>query len=189
MRFSSAEFPPANSRKSAPPFSSLQVRPCKSVLSGGTALRTGYSMRFLARATLFGFRLAPVVLLVYWILIFTGTHLPGSELKSIQVQDKVLHFGAFAGLAFLLAWSLPRWIADSIPGVAVAAAVALVYALLDEWTQGFVAHRTPSVGDLIADSLGTMCGLITYLALRAILYGILARSRDSASRLTQMPNT
>lgn len=147
-------------------------------------------MRFLARATVFGFRLAPIVLLVYWILIFTGTHLPGSELRSIQVQDKVLHFGAFAGLAFLLAWSLPRRIGGAIPGVAVAAAVALVYGAFDEWTQGFVARRVPSLGDLTADALGTVFGLVIYSGLRAMLYGLLARPRRSSSesRLGQAPN-
>src|SRR5690606_4244388 len=106
------------------------------------------------------------------------------------VQDKVMHFGAFAGLAFLLAWSLPRRIAGAIPGVVVAAAVALAYGMIDEWTQGFVAHRTPSVGDLVADALGTLFGLVTYLGLRATLHGILARPRrsPSASGLPQASN-
>ncbi|WP_164104134.1 VanZ family protein [Candidatus Laterigemmans baculatus] len=145
-------------------------------------------MRLLARATIFGFRLAPILLLVYWILIFTGTHLPGSELRSLHVKDKVLHFGAFAGLAFLLAWSLPRRIGGVVPGVLVAAAVALIYGVLDEWTQGFVSHRTPSLGDLLADALGTLFGLLAYLGLRAVLVGILERPRASQQNWTQAPH-
>ena len=147
-------------------------------------------MRFLARATIFGFRLAPIILLVYWILIFTGTHLPGSEVKSIEVHDKVLHFGAFAGLAFLLAWYLPRRIGRT-PGVVIAAGIAVVYAVLDEWTQGFIAHRTPSAGDLVADALGTMCGLSVYVVLRAMLSGVFSRRpgrRENDAALRQAPN-
>ena len=137
-------------------------------------------MRFFARATIFGFRLAPVLLIVYWISIFTGTHLPGSAVKSLHLQDKVLHFAAFAGLAFLLAWSLPRRIAGVIPGVAATAALATIYAVIDEWTQGFVAHRTPSFGDLVADALGITSGLIIYLVLRAVLYSWLDRPRAAS---------
>lgn len=138
-------------------------------------------MRFIARATIFGFRLAPMLLIVYWILIFTGTHLPGSSMKSVDVSDKLMHFGAFAGLSFLLAWSLPRRVAGAVPGVALTALVALAYAVIDEWTQGFVRNRSPSVGDFMADSLGIISGLIIYLTLRVFLY----RWADSGDRAAE----
>lgn len=127
-------------------------------------------MRFIARATIFGFRVAPALLVVYWILIFTGTHLPGSSIKSIDLSDKLMHFIAFTGLSFLLAWSLPRQVAGRISGLLLTALVALTYAVIDEWTQGFVVNRSPSVGDFVADSLGIAVGLVIYTTLRALLY-------------------
>ena len=137
-------------------------------------------MRFIARATIFGFRIAPVLLAVYWILIFTGTHLPGSSIKSVDISDKLMHFTAFAGLSFLLAWSLPRKVAGRISGLVLTALVALTYAVIDEWTQGFVANRSPSLGDFVADSLGIVVGLIVYSTLRALLYRC-ARGGDRAA--------
>lgn len=127
-------------------------------------------MRFIARATIFGFRIAPVLLAVYWILIFTGTHLPGSPIKSFDISDKLMHFTAFAGLSFLLAWSLPRQVAGRVSGLVLTALVALTYAVIDEWTQGFVVNRSPSLGDFVADSVGIAVGLIVYSTLRAFLY-------------------
>ncbi len=125
--------------------------------------------RFLFQATIFGFRLAPVLLVVYWILLFTGTHLPGSTIGSMRVSDKLLHFSAFAGLAFLLAWALPRRVAGGIPGVLLAAILTLIYAAIDEWTQGFVPRRNPDISDFFADALGMIAGLTVYFILRSLL--------------------
>ncbi|XZE51402.1 VanZ family protein [Planctomycetaceae bacterium SH139] len=125
--------------------------------------------RFLFQATIFGFRLAPVLLVVYWILLFTGTHLPGSAMGSFKVSDKLLHFSAFAGLAFLLAWALPRKVGGRIPGVAVAGILSVIYAAIDEWTQGFVPRRTPDISDFFADVLGMIVGLAVYFILRSLL--------------------
>lgn len=139
-------------------------------------------MRFIARATIFGFRIAPMLLVFYWILIFTGTHLPGSSVKSVGISDKLLHFGAFAGLSFLLAWSLPRKVAGRFSGLALTALVALSYAVVDEWTQGFVSRRSPSIGDFLADSLGIVSGLIIYLMLRVFLYRVADRDSHATEK-------
>lgn len=127
-------------------------------------------MQQLIKLTIFGFRLAPVLLVVYWIFLFTGTHLPGSAIKSMHFSDKVMHFSAFAGLAFLLAWSLPRQI-GRFPGLLVAASITLTYAVIDEYTQGFVPNRTPDVQDFVADALGMLFGFAAYLTLRWMIVG------------------
>lgn len=129
-------------------------------------------MQALVRATIFGFRLAPILLVIYWAMLFTGTHLPGSSFRGFHFNDKVMHFGAFAGLAFLLAWALPKSI-KRINGLVIAAILILAYAIFDEWTQGFVPNRSPDIHDFFADTLGMLTGFLAYLVLRTILFGML----------------
>ena len=69
----------------------------------------------------FARRAATVVLAVYWLTLVTATHWPLRFLprdKPLLASDKLLHFSAYAGLAFLLSmvvvsavlpsWSFPR---------------------------------------------------------------------------------
>lgn len=128
-------------------------------------------MRQIIQLTIFGIRLAPILLVVYWIMLFTGTHLPGSALKSLSYNDKLLHCGAFAGLAFLLAWALPKNLFGRIPSVLLAAIITMTYAVLDEWTQAFVPNRTPDFKDFVADCFGMLLGFAAYFVLRTLLFG------------------
>lgn len=136
-------------------------------------------MRSLLRATIFGFRLAPLLLAVYWVLLFTGTHLPGSTLRQMRFNDKLLHFSAYAGLAFLLAWAIPKKI-GGYSGLLFAGATVIAYAAIDELTQGFVPRRRPDLDDFIADLLGMTCGFIVYKLLRLLIFGRTPASRESA---------
>jgi VanZ family protein len=79
--------------------------------------------------------LATSVLLVYWAALAVGTHVPMSGHGTASYNDKLLHLGAYAGLAFLLccAWAVRRPL-----GVRAAAAIwgiCAVYAALDEMLQ------------------------------------------------------
>lgn len=111
-------------------------------------------------------RLASVVLLAYWALIFFGTHLPSARMPSLHASDKVYHCVAFAGLSFLLCWAIPssrvRW--GKI--LVLSAVVALSYAVLDEWTQQFIPGRTCDIWDVAADSVGVVLGLTSYSVAR-----------------------
>ena len=77
-----------------------------------------------------------VVLLVYLTALITGTHLPHPEkLIPIESNDKLLHFGAYFGLAFLMTtrlWTLRpvTWRAT----LAIGCLVALT-GVVDELTQ------------------------------------------------------
>ena len=126
-------------------------------------------MRQIVQLTIFGIRLAPILLVVYWIMLFTGTHLPGSALKSIKYNDKLLHCVAFAGLSFLLAWTLPKQLFGRIPSMVLAAVITMTYAVIDEWTQAFVPNRTPDFNDFVADCVGMLVGFAAYLTLRTLL--------------------
>gem|GEM_PF-785613 len=129
----------------------------------------GQIMEKIIRATIFGIRLAPILLVAYWIALFTGTHIPGATTPSLGINDKILHLVAFAGLAFLVSWALPRQIGKKIPGMLVAAVMILSYAIIDEWTQGFVPRRNPDLQDFVADATGMLLGFGAYLFLRTLL--------------------
>ncbi len=121
------------------------------------------------KTTLYGIRVATILLVIYWIAVFTATHLPKVGLPSYPNADKIAHFVAFSGLAFLMAWAIPtrrdrpRW------NVLVAAIVCLSYGAFDEFTQ-IPAGRTADIQDWFADCLGTTFGLTIYLISRAWLW-------------------
>lgn len=76
--------------------------------------------------------------------------------------DKVAHFGAYFVLGFLLAHATTRL--QRAPQVAIM--LGLVYGFLDEFHQSFVPGRDASVGDWVADALGTVLGVLLFLFVR-----------------------
>jgi VanZ family protein len=122
----------------------------------------------------------PVALLAgYWLLLFTGTHVP-PEFPGLPAEgwDKVVHFSSFAVLAGLLAiavrslWGrLPIWSA------VVVWLIVVSYAAGDEISQPFF-RRTCDIYDWRADACGAAVGL-------ALIYGwqLLqnARARDAVA--------
>ena len=105
-------------------------------------------------------KLSGLVLVVYWIGLFLGTHTPKVSGVDFSVMDKILHFGAYFGLSllFALAWSLRRPLVAR--GYAVLAMLLLAYGALDELLQIPVGRHCDPL-DWLADT----CGVITGLAL------------------------
>jgi VanZ family protein len=114
-------------------------------------------------------RLASLCLVGYWLVIFVGTHLPSSSLPRIGANDKLLHLGAFGGLAFLVAWALPTREGKTLQRALWTLGLVIAYAMLDELTQKFIPGRSCSLGDFIADAIGACMGLAAYFAAKAIL--------------------
>jgi VanZ family protein len=114
-------------------------------------------------------RIASFCLLAYWLLIFFGTHIPSSALPNLHWSDKILHLLAFAGLAFLMAWAIPKnglaWWRHLLSVVGI----TFVYSCLDELTQQFIPGRQCDIGDVVADMAGTLVGLVCYLSARQVL--------------------
>lgn len=106
-------------------------------------------------------RLTSSVLAVYWVAIFIATHLPGSSLPKLG-SDKVYHLAAFFGLSVLLSWVMSHKIAGAGSRALVVLAIAISYAIFDEWTQQFVPNRTPDLADAFADSCGAALGVIVF---------------------------
>ncbi|MBI5957052.1 MAG: VanZ family protein [Chloroflexi bacterium] len=76
------------------------------------------------------------------------------------VLKKAAHLLEYGVLSWLLyrAWSVQ--LGKRGPSVAIIAlAWAVGYALSDEWHQGFVANRHPSLWDVAADAVGALAAL------------------------------
>ena len=71
-------------------------------------------------------------------------------------EDKLVHAGLYAGLAFLVSLGMHRRIPPPNPSVQFWAPVvfASLYGVSDEFHQYFVPGRTPDIGDLCADAAG-----------------------------------
>jgi VanZ family protein len=131
----------------------------------------------LTRITVFGIRLATIVLVIYWIALFTGTHMPSPPRIGVRVSDKVHHFTAFFGLATLLYWVVPAR-RGPLRKVAFVMFVALTYAAVDESTQAFSPNRSVDLKDFFANSAGILAATLFYLVSRAIFVRFI-RGRDN----------
>jgi VanZ family protein len=108
-------------------------------------------------------RVRLVALMVYFVALFVATHLPprGGP-PSENHLDKVLHFVAYAMLAWLLAWAIGpptrmHWLKWSL---ALWLAVG-VYGAVEEFFQPMVG-RTCDWNDWWADLAGAGVGLLLY---------------------------
>ena len=98
-------------------------------------------------------RLLPWGLALYTAGLVTGTHLPPEIGPEPLIPDKVIHFGAYLGLAWLLGLTL----ASRGRRVWVAVPLLLVFGAVDELTQ-IPVGRTADVWDWLADAAGIMVG-------------------------------
>ncbi len=100
-----------------------------------------------------------ILLACYWVALAVATHVPSYDHAPSPPDnsDKLGHFVAFAGLAFLLLWSTAAATRRARPAWALA--IAAVYGGLDEWAQRFVPSRVPDVWDFLADVCGSLVGV------------------------------
>lgn len=101
-----------------------------------------------------------IVLASYWISMYVGTHLPRLPQAIAGQSDKLMHVGAYAGLAFLLAlWNGSR---GSLSMRRIGSLWLLVagYGVFDEVTQPLFG-RYAEFFDWTADIVGAAIGLGT----------------------------
>jgi len=130
-------------------------------------------------------RIASMMLAIYWLTLVTATHWPlkiPPPGQPILGKDKVLHFSAYAGLAFLfgLVATLRRRQAPTAALALVAALCAVLAGLADEVTQPLTG-RDFEWWDWLADSLGAAAGSV-FLFLAAWLLSASALGIYGASR-------
>jgi len=122
-----------------------------------------------------------IMLLVYWILLFLGTHLPSIDVGvAAPHHDKFLHVTAFTGLAVLLSWFVLGLKPVTKRSCFIILAVLLSYGAFDELTQLEVTGRTTDIWDFCADVLGSVLGLSCYLTATTVVRGLISQqSRPS----------
>ena len=96
--------------------------------------------------------------LVWAGVIVLATSIPTDRVpQQLTPFDKVIHFLMYFGLSGLMT----RWFVAARPylrAAATAVAIAMVFAAVDEWHQGFIPGRSPEFADWVADSIGAMVG-------------------------------
>lgn len=115
-------------------------------------------------------RVSTCAVLIYWATMLLGTHLPAPALPATPYSDKSLHFMAYAGLGFLLAWAWTTRRPFLWGGPLFALGVAAGYGVLDELTQSLIPGRSADVFDWVYDAAGTLAGIGVFL-----VAGVLAR--------------
>lgn len=95
-------------------------------------------------------------------VIFTLSSIPSLKWSFAPFDDFVLrklaHMGVYAVLTALLFWAFPKHTNRTRQAWLLAALLAGIYALSDEWHQTFVAGRHGSFRDVGIDTLGIAAG-------------------------------
>ncbi|MEM1353514.1 MAG: VanZ family protein [Planctomycetota bacterium] len=115
-----------------------------------------------------GVGLIRLILVIYWAGLAALTHWPRlladdlpppepTDLILLVQTDKLFHIGFFGTLNVLLIRARLFGSRHAMPGqLRLSTLVALGYAAIDEWTQGWSAERTVSAGDMLANALGIL---------------------------------
>ena len=106
-----------------------------------------------------------IVLVVYWMGIFTLTHIPAGKLPPVPVSDKIEHMTVYGVLGILLfaalhasGWSIRQAVIGTL-------GIGMVYGVIDELLQ-IPVNRTADVNDWFADVGGLAIAVIICLAVQ-----------------------
>lgn len=120
-----------------------------------------------------------LAVLVYWAAMTLGTHLPGPAAPDVPYSDKSLHFMAYAGLGFLLAWAWATRRPFLWGGPVFALLVAAGWGGLDEITQALIPGRDADVVDWLYDTAGTLTGIGSFLLLELFVRRMVGFGRSA----------
>ena len=103
------------------------------------------------------------LLVTYCILLFYGLFRPEAPPNPFELSDKLMHLLAFVALALSSRWAFARIAALPLWGGLFALALML------EWLQHLLQPvREFSQGDMLANVLGVLLGLIAWLVWQAL---------------------
>lgn len=75
---------------------------------------------------------------------------------------KCAHFFAYLVLGLVVLFAMRKMGKSGTKGILLALVVCVIYAISDEWHQGFIPGRTPKLMDIFIDSSGSLLGTILY---------------------------
>jgi VanZ family protein len=107
---------------------------------------------------------------LYWLAMFAATHLPFQTTPAGDPYslDKLQHITAFGIFSLLLCYAGSTFGVSAPPLYLGVIGLIAAYAAIDEYSQKFVAERTPDLFDWLADLCGAVLGIIVFAAFRRI---------------------
>ncbi|MGD8992858.1 MAG: VanZ family protein [Desulfobacterales bacterium] len=112
--------------------------------------------------TFFIYWLPPIL---YCLAIFVQSDFPGSEhMPDVRFFDKLLHFTAYAllGILFYRAYDTLKFRLDRKFLILFSIASASLFGISDEIHQYFVPSRYAEMADVVANTIGSICGVYLY---------------------------
>lgn len=100
--------------------------------------------------------------IAYMALIYYASSRPTTIPLKLPIlpTDKVLHFGAYGVMGFLICLPASRIMRSLFWGAWLGAVIAGLYGITDEIHQSYVPGRDDDVYDIVADMLGATLGAI-----------------------------
>ncbi len=102
---------------------------------------------------------------VYCIAIFIQSSFPApANIPTVPLSDKLLHFvgHGLLGALFLRAFRTFTIKNNTVLILFLSILLSSLYGLSDEIHQSFVPHRSADVYDVLADTIGSVLGVIVY---------------------------
>jgi len=146
-------------------------------------------------------KIAICVLVLYWPALFVLAHVPIPQVvQEADVSDKSLHFLAYLVLTFLIWFAVSgdrkvQW-RRAAPWLVLF--VIVMYGILDERLQSYVAGRSCDVRDFFTDLAGALAGLILssfltfwpvgLLVAAALIFGVTNITRVNLADLLPVTN-
>lgn len=103
--------------------------------------------------------------LVYACVTFYMSVITSTSAPLFPQSDKVLHFLIYAGLSFLLMWSLDWSSKRGLKVPVISVSIAVLFGTMIEIVQIYVPTRYADVVDAVANTLGSVLGVCIYRVL------------------------
>ena len=102
-------------------------------------------------------------LVVFWCMLFTATHIPGSVLQEFpfSAYDLIVHFVGYFILTVLYMLACPHREKSIRQSTCRIFTILAVYAIFDELLQGPIPGRFVSLADIGANVGGVILALVT----------------------------
>ena len=103
--------------------------------------------------------------IIYCLAIFVQSSFPGAErMPDVRLFDKLLHFMAYAllGILFYRAYDTLTLKDNHKLLIFISIASATLYGISDEIHQYFVPSRYAEMADVVANTIGSICGVYLY---------------------------
>jgi VanZ family protein len=104
-------------------------------------------------------------LIIYCLALYIQSDYPSPEkIPTFTFSDKILHFGAYGllGILFFRAYETLPLKANKTLLILLSIGSATLYGISDEIHQYFVPFRNADIMDVVANTLGSICGVYFY---------------------------